>query len=146
MRLRRPAGQAHIVISDTTHGLPYSKGLMASQVMMAGVPPAQAYRVAEKVEQDLNERGVRQITTAELRNLAASLLAEIDEHHASTYLQWQAVEELDEPLIILLGGATGVGKSTIATQLAARLGITRIIPTHAIREVMRGLLRDDLLP
>ena len=72
MRLRRPAGQAaHIVISDTTHGLPYSKGLMASSVMMAGVPPAQAYRVAEKVEQDLNERGVRQITTGELQNLAA---------------------------------------------------------------------------
>src|SRR2546427_9842234 len=100
MRLRRPAAAAHIDISDKTHGLPYSKGLMASSVMMAGVPPAQAYRVAEKGEQDLNERGLRQITTAELRNLAASLLAEIDERHASTYLQWQAGEELGQlPLI-----------------------------------------------
>jgi 2-phosphoglycerate kinase len=146
MRLRRPAVQAHIVISDTAHGLPYSKGLMASSVMMAGVPPAHAYRVAEKVEQELNERGVRQITSAELRYLAASLLAEIDERHASTYLQWQAVEELDQPLIILLGGATGVGKSTIATQLAARLGITRVISTDAIREVLRAALSQKLIP
>ena len=146
MRLRRPAVQAHIVISDTTHGLPYSKGLMASSVMMAGVPPAHAYRVAEKVEQELNERGVRQISSAELRYLAASLLAEIDERHASTYLQWQAVEDLDQPLIILLGGATGVGKSTIATQLAARLGITRVISTDAIREVLRAALSQKLIP
>src|SRR5438067_12675882 len=129
MRLRRPAVQAHIVISDTSHGLPYSKGLMASSVMMAGVPPAHAYRVAEKVEQELNDRGVRQITSAELRYLAASLLAEIDQRHASTSLQWQAVEELHQRLVILLGGATGVAESTIARQLAARSGITRLLST-----------------
>ncbi|HYR64224.1 MAG TPA: hypothetical protein VET24_16540, partial [Actinomycetota bacterium] len=61
---------------------------MASSVMMAGVPPGHAYRVAERVEQVLNDGGVRQITSVELRNLAASLLAEIDERHASTYLKW----------------------------------------------------------
>ncbi len=136
MRLRRPAAPAHIVISNTSHGLPYSKGLMASSVMMAGIPPAQAYRLAEKVEQELNERGVTQISSTELRDLAASLLAGID----------QAVEELDQPLVILLGGATGVGKSTIATQLAARLGITRVISTDAIREVLRAAFSQRLIP
>src|SRR5256884_6448486 len=146
MRLRRPAAAAHIVISDKSHGLPYSKGLMASSVMMAGVAPAQAYRVAEKVEQVLNERGVRQIASKELRDLAASLLAQIDERHASSYLQWQAVEELDQPLIILLGGGTGVGKSTVATQLAARLGIVRVISTDAIREVMKGTFSKEFMP
>ena len=50
------------------------------------------------------------------------------------------------PLVILLGGATGVGKSTIATMLAARLGITRVIPTDAIREVMRSMFTADLMP
>src|SRR5260370_41474512 len=119
---------------------------MASSVMMAGVPPAPAYRIAEKVEQELNERGVRKISSAELRYLAASLLAEIDERQASTYLQWQAVEDLDQPLIILLGGATGVGKSTIATQLAARLGITRVISTDASREGLRAALSEKRIP
>ena len=32
--------------------------------------------------------------------------------------------------MILIGGATGVGKSTIATQLAARLGIVRFVATR----------------
>lgn len=146
MRLRRPAGCGPIIVSDTSHGLPYSKGLMASSVMMAGIPPAQAYRVAEKVEQVLTERGVRQIASHHLRDLSASLLAEIDEAHARSYLRWQAVEELDQPLIVLLGGATGVGKSTVATQLAARLGITRVISTDAIREVLRATISEELIP
>jgi 2-phosphoglycerate kinase len=56
------------------------------------------------------------------------------------------VEELDQPLIILLGGATGVGKSTIATQLAVRLGVTRVISTDAIREVLRAAFSQKLIP
>jgi 2-phosphoglycerate kinase len=49
-------------------------------------------------------------------------------------------------LVILMGGATGVGKSTIATQLAARLGIVRVVATDAIREVMRSMLSPQLMP
>ena len=50
------------------------------------------------------------------------------------------------PLVILIGGSTGVGKSTIATQLAARLGIVRVVATDAIREVMRSMLSSELMP
>lgn len=149
MRLRRPpSGKAAgpIVISDASAGLPYSKGLMASSMTMVGVAPADAYRVAERLEEELVERGVRQVSSIELRDMAANLLATIDPVHAGTYLKWQAVEELDRPLIVLIGGATGVGKSTIATQLAVRLGITRVISTDAIREVLRGAFSRELMP
>jgi 2-phosphoglycerate kinase len=144
MRLRRPP--QHINIAGNRHGFPYSKGLLASSMMVAGVSPTQAYGVAEKVEQILSERGVKEISSTELRDLSASLLAEIHERYASSYLKWQAVEELDSPLIILLGGATGVGKSTVATQLAARLGITRVISTDAIREVLRAAFSEEVMP
>lgn len=137
---------APILISDTTQGLPYSKGLLASSIMVAGVAPALAYRVAERVEQVLVEQGVEQISGTELRDLAAGLLAETDEAQARDYLDWQAVEDLEHPLVILIGGATGVGKSTIATQLAARLGITRVISTDAIREVLRSAFSEELMP
>ncbi len=50
------------------------------------------------------------------------------------------------PLVVLIGGATGVGKSTIATQIATRLGIVRVIPSDAVREVMRGLFSRELMP
>jgi 2-phosphoglycerate kinase len=53
---------------------------------------------------------------------------------------------LDRPLIVLIGGTTGVGKSTIATEVAHRLGITRISSTDSIREVMRGIFSHDLMP
>jgi 2-phosphoglycerate kinase len=47
----------------------------------------------------------------------------------------------------LIGGATGVGKSTIATHLAHRLGIVRVVATDgAIREVMRAMLSSELMP
>src|SRR5204863_1051280 len=52
----------------------------------------------------------------------------------------------DVPLVVLIGGATGVGKSTIATQLAARLGIVRVVATDAVREVMRAMLTSALMP
>ena len=56
------------------------------------------------------------------------------------------VAQLDRPLIVLIGGTTGVGKSTIATEVAHRLGITRISSTDSIREVMRGIFTQDLMP
>jgi 2-phosphoglycerate kinase len=146
VRLRKAPSPRPIVISDASHGLPYSKGLMASSIMMVGVAPAQAWRVAEKLEQDLLERGVRQVTTVQLQERAEAALAAIDPAHAAVYAKRQAVEALDQPLIILIGGATGVGKSTIATQLAARLGITRVMSTDAIREVLRAALSPALLP
>jgi 2-phosphoglycerate kinase len=56
------------------------------------------------------------------------------------------VADLDVPLIVLIGGATGVGKSTIATQLASRLGITRVVSTDAVREVLRSAFTEEMFP
>lgn len=137
----------NIVITDKSHGLPYSKGLLASSLMTSGAPPMEAFKVAELVEQSLRESGATEITSEELQNLAASLLAsEVGEEYADSYLKWQAVEKLEAPLIILIGGATGVGKSTLATRLAVRLGITRVMSTDAIREVLRSAFSPDLMP
>ncbi len=137
----------HIVISDEEHALPYSKGLMASSIMATGLAPARAFHVAERIEDRLHHRDSDTITRAELSALAqATLVEEVGVRYAESFAKWQVVNRLDKPLIILIGGATGVGKSTIATQLAGRLGITRIIPTDAIREVMRAMFSEDLMP
>src|SRR5437867_1410272 len=111
-----PKASKYIVVSDRA-GLPYSKGLMASSIMATGLAPSRAYEVAEQIEQELISSHRYQITLAQLRDEAARVLASIvGERYAKTYLKWQAVEELELPLIVLIGGATGVGKSTIATQ------------------------------
>lgn len=137
----------HIVISDDAHELPYSKGVMAGAIMATGLTPARAFHVAELIEDRLHADGVTSLTRAQLAEQArAALHDEVGERYATSFEKWQRVNELGRPLVILIGGATGVGKSTIATQLAARLGITRVIPTDAIREVMRAMLSDELLP
>jgi 2-phosphoglycerate kinase len=136
-----------VIISDREHGLPYSKGLMANTIMAAGLSPARAYHVAHVIEEHLLEDGRGSVTNDELRQIAIEAIrAEAGERYARSYLKWQTVSELEVPLIILVGGGTGVGKSTIATQLAARLGIVRIISTDAIREVMKGVFSKDIMP
>ena len=137
----------HIVISDREPGLPYSKGLMASQVMVTGLSPFRAYQVAEEIEDRLRERGSTSLTTDELAELALEVLTQLaGDRYAKNFLRWREVEKLDVPIVILIGGATGVGKSTIATQLAARLGIVRVVATDAIREVMRSMFSPELMP
>jgi 2-phosphoglycerate kinase len=140
-------GTRHVVISDERHQLPYSKGLMASSIMATGLAPTRAFHVAEVIEQRLDERGRASISQSDLTDLALAVLREeVGDRYAESFAKWQMVNRLDLPLVILLGGATGVGKSTIATMLASRLGITRVIPTDAIREVMRSMFTEDIFP
>jgi 2-phosphoglycerate kinase len=144
---QREPKEPHIVISDREPGLPFSKGLMASQVMVTGLSPYRAYQVAETVEDRLREQGRSSLTSEELSTVALEVITELHgDRYAKNYLRWREVENLDVPLVILIGGATGVGKSTIATQLAARLGIVRVVATDAIREVMRSMLSPELMP
>jgi 2-phosphoglycerate kinase len=136
----------HIVVSDRA-GLPFSKGLMASSLMATGLAPFRAYEVAERIESRLLSAERFEITRAELVDLASETVFEmVGQRYAETYRNWQRVEELDLPFIVLIGGTTGTGKSTVATQLAARLGITRIISTDAIREAMRSLFSERIMP
>jgi 2-phosphoglycerate kinase len=143
----REAKTAHIVISDREPGLPFSKGLMASQVMVTGLSPYRAYQVAEAIEDRLHDQGCESVTSDELADTALNVITEIaGDRYAKNFVRWRDVERLDVPIVILIGGATGVGKSTIATQLAARLGIVRVVATDAIREVMRSMLSPELMP
>jgi 2-phosphoglycerate kinase len=138
----------HITISDQEPGLPYSKGLMASQVIVTGLQAHRAYEVAETIEQRLLDEGRLSINSRELSRLALDVLREVaGDRYATNFERWQEVQELDVPLVILIGGAVGVGKSTIATHLAHRLGIVRVVATDgAIREVMRAMLSAELMP
>ena len=145
--MNREKRSAPIVLSDSDPGLPYSKGLMASQVMVTGLSPYRSYKVAERIEDELIDMGIDSISQEDLRALALRVLEdEAGDRYAKNFKRWQEIARLDVPIVVLIGGATGVGKSTIATQIASRLGIVRVIPSDAVREVMRGLFSRELMP
>jgi len=142
-----PERQAVITITDKAHGLPFSKGLLAQSLTATGLPPSKAYEIAQSIQDDLRERLELAVTSERLRTIVSeSLEAMVGTQYSSRYLRLQDVSRLDRPLIVLIGGTTGVGKSTIATEVAHRLGITRISSTDSIREVMRGIFSEDLMP
>lgn len=136
-----------IIISDKRHGLPFSKGLLAQSFTAIGVGPGKAYTIASAIQNDLRERDETSISMQRLRALATEYLDRMaGDQYAGRYRKLYELSKLDKPLIVLVGGTTGVGKSTIATEVAHRLGITRIVSTDSIREVMRGIFTRDLMP
>jgi 2-phosphoglycerate kinase len=58
----------------------------------------------------------------------------------------ERLKRLGVPAIILVGGTTGTGKSTLATEVAHRIGITRVTSTDFIRQTMRAFFSDEFMP
>lgn len=128
-------------------GLPFSRGLMATSILATGLGTSDAYRIAERIQQDLLESGRRELDTGELARLAEAAIARsAGAQVAARYRAWRDVHHGGRPIVICLGGAPGVGKSTMATRLALRLGVNRVVPTDAIREVLRTVIPDTVLP
>jgi 2-phosphoglycerate kinase len=142
----RPGGPP-IQLVDKGHKVPFSKGLLATALTSTGLPPQRAYMVALDVEWQLLRSEEREVGVDELRRLVEKVLADSGEHrYLQRYQAWNRMAEEDRPVIVLIGGATGVGKSTIAARVADRLGIVRIIPTDAIRQAMRAFFSQTLMP
>jgi 2-phosphoglycerate kinase len=128
-------------------GLPYSKGLLARALIATGVPATGAYELALRAESDLRERGRDALDLERLRELSREILGEAETEQMITRLRrYEALRSLDLPIIVLIGGATGTGKSTIATELAHRLGITRVTSTDFLRQTMRAFFSLEFMP
>lgn len=139
--------QPETIVVHKGHGLPYSKGLLAQSLSASGLAPERAYVLAREVERRLALRGDREIDVAGLDELCVEVLrAGEGESAVRRYLGWRRLDSLDRPLVVLLGGTTGVGKSTLATMLGSRLGITRVIATDVIRQVLRAFFTPEAMP
>jgi 2-phosphoglycerate kinase len=135
------------IVVHKGHGLPYSKGLMAQALSATALSQERAFELARLIEARLAERGAAEIDVAALHALAEEvLLAEEGELAAGRYRRWRRLDRLDRPLVVLIGGTTGVGKSTLATMLAARLGVNRVIATDVIRQVLRAFFTHEAMP
>jgi 2-phosphoglycerate kinase len=126
---------------------PYSKGLMARALMRVGVSAVRAYEVARRIEQDLFSRKQDSIELDRVEELAEDVLGENQGVAAVRRLRrYSDLAELDLPIIVLIGGATGTGKSTVATEVAYRLGVTRVTSTDFVRQTLRAFFSPEFMP
>jgi len=136
-----------ITVERASGSRPFSKELLSHSVQASGLAPDQAYEIARTIESRLIDQRRQRVTHQELEKLVVEILREY--HHksyAELYQVWRVWGELDRPLIILIGGASGVGKTTLAIALANLLDIPRVVATDDIRQVMRLMLSLELMP
>jgi 2-phosphoglycerate kinase len=125
---------------------PFSRGILAQTLAQAGAKLELAYRIASEVRTELlaeerfvvEEEEVLARVRAKLQVTDALIVSRLD--------KWWVLRDSTEPIVILIGGATGVGTSTLAADVARRLNIQSVIGTDAIREVLRRAISPDLLP
>jgi 2-phosphoglycerate kinase len=144
---REPTRGSDISVTARGRGTPFSKGFLSQSLLAAAIDPSEAFQVAREIEENLLRRGVREIDRHELRRLAYRAIHErVGAQAAERYLVWRRYQDPDKPVILLLGGATGAGKTALAQEVAHRLGIAGLVSTDSIRQIMRIMLSRDLVP
>lgn len=136
-----------LVISRSGGSSAFSRGRLENYLEATGLEARNAEKVTARVYDQLLVHGAESITTDELGLLTyLCVREEIGKKAARRFLIWTEFQRSGRPLLLLVGGAVGTGKSTLATELAHRLGIVRTQSTDMLREVMRTMIPAHLMP
>jgi len=142
-----PHGEPGIIVHTPTRSVPFSVGILAHSLETCAIPPEMAMQGARKVLANLRKTGHREIDHKALRRVIHRCLSEhCSSEAAKRYLSWRRFENSGIPLIILIGGITGSGKSTVSSELAFRLDISRHQSTDMMREIIRSYLSPQMVP
>jgi 2-phosphoglycerate kinase len=137
----------HVIPLPLGDEIPFSKGLMARALIVTGLDSESAHVIARLADKDLGERNAATLDLDRLGDLAASVIgADEAARMLGRLRRLEALRRLDEPLLLLVGGTTGTGKSSLATEAAHRLGITRVTSTDFIRQTMRAFFSEEFMP
>lgn len=113
----------------------------------SGLGTDKAAYITQNVYKELAESYQETIDSSTIGRLTFEKLKQhYGKEAARRYLVWVDYKHSQRPLILLIGGTTGCGKSTIATEVAHRLNIIRTQSTDMLREVMRMMVPIKLLP
>lgn len=143
----RPWTQAEIIVNTTTRSEPFSVSVLAHSLESCAIPAETALAGARKVLASLQRTGHREIDHKTLRRLIYQCLKEhCASDAAERYLSWRKFQNNGKSLIVLIGGATGSGKSTVASDIGYRMDIGRIQSTDMMREIIRAYLPAPEVP
>ncbi len=125
---------------------PFSKGILSKSLVRSDVDPDKAYEIAIEIEESYNKKSIEIVQVTDLITKVKERLEIEDPLLAKKYITWKEIRRSEDPLIILIGGASGIGTSSISFELANRLGIKNMLSTDMIREVMRKIVSKELCP
>jgi len=113
----------------------------------SGLSQEDANSITAKIFLHLVERGITEVHRQDLGRLTYRYLRRVHGPRAARdYLVLVNFLRGEQPLLVLIGGATGTGKSALATEIAQRLEIVRTQSSDLLREVMRMMIPKRLLP
>ena len=139
---------ATIMVRDTEGVMtPFSHAEHKRCLESCGLSSVNAEMASTRIHDHLIEKEFYVISSSKLGHLTYVCLHEhFGRKVAKRYMVWVDYHHSGRSLILLIGGTTGCGKSTIATEVAHRLGIVRTQSTDMLREVMRMMIPERLLP
>jgi 2-phosphoglycerate kinase len=114
-----------------------------------GLSSDEAIDVVATVYKHLLDRRIEKLASRRLSELTYRYLRQssgLGPAVAHRWLVWRDFVNSGKPIIFLIGGTAGCGKSTVATMLANRLDIVRTQSTDMLREVMRIMMPEQLVP
>jgi 2-phosphoglycerate kinase len=125
---------------------PFSRGILAQTLAQAGAKPELAHQIASEIRAELLAEERYTVEEEEVLARVRDKLVRKDALVVGRLDKWRILRESTEPIVVLIGGATGVGTSTLAADVARRLNIQSVVGTDSIREVLRRAISPDLLP
>jgi 2-phosphoglycerate kinase len=126
---------------------PFSKGILAKSITRTGIPIIEIYEIVDEIHKKVKGKEKDEVESGYIKRLVCDCLLERGHQTEERYYRiTREIKYLKKPLVIMIGGGTGVGKSTIAAEVAHRLEITRSIGSDGIREIMRYMVPYDFLP
>jgi len=125
----------------------FSRGRHEAYLQASGMKAEKSEQITAIIYDQLLAAGTTTITTCQLGYLTyLCLKQEVSKKAAKRYLVWSEYQRSARPLLLLICGTVGTGKSTVATEIAHLLDIVRIQSTDMLREVMRMMMPSRLLP
>ena len=136
-----------ILVRAPGRNKPFSVGILTRYLQGCAISRDDSLECARVVQEILRRRGSTEVDHQEVRRVIfETLKEECSDAGAQRFLTRCRFEDSGEPLILLIGGATGTGKSTIAAEAAYLLDITRTQSTDIMREIIRCYLMPHVAP
>lgn len=138
-----------LVRGDDGQLLEFSRSEYRLNLEAIGLRHDEALEIVRAVSAHLSKHRQRTVSANYIARFTYRLLRKskhLGPAVARRWLIWRDFVNSGRPLVLLLGGTAGSGKSAVAAEITSRLNIVRTTSTDMLREVMRSIISQKSQP